>query len=254
MPSIPVSAIIIASNAEATIARCLESLQRFDEVVVYLNNSRDATRAICERYANVSVIDGEFIGFGATKNAAVARAGHDWVLSIDSDEWLDDELAAAVEAADLSDDLRAFEVLRKNRFCGEHVRVGGWGNDRLVRLFNRTTGRFSAAAVHELVEIDAGVVTRLLPGSLWHDTFTHIDQLLKKISLYTELAAQGYEKRSAPHPAFSLLRAGWAFFHSYVLQLGFTAGWRGLVIAYARSCGTFFKHLKRYTRSQGLER
>ena len=244
----PVSAVLIAANSADTIGRCLESLQFLPEVVVYLNNSTDATRTVCERFANVRIVDGTFDGFGPTRNRAAEHASHDWVLSLDTDEWLADELAAAVAGSDLSQPARAFEVVRHNLFHGRHVAVGGWGNDRLIRLYHRSTARFNDKAVHEKIIVDAGVATELLPGILWHDAVVAIDQFLVKISRYSELAADTRAGGPGSHPFFAMLRGQFAFFRSFVLQLGFLAGWRGLVIAYARSVGTFFKYAKRYER------
>ncbi|NIW24049.1 MAG: glycosyltransferase family 2 protein, partial [Gammaproteobacteria bacterium] len=79
-----------------------------------------------------------------------------------------------------------------------------------------------------------------------HDNISDIDQLLDKISYYTELRRQEPDAR-VYSPAVTMMRTFWAFFRSYVLELGFIAGWRGLVIATCDSIGTFFKHMKRYS-------
>ena len=63
----------------------------FDEVIVYLNCCTDNTAELCAQFENVQMIDGEFIGFGPTRNVAVKHTRYPWVLAIDTDEWLDDE-------------------------------------------------------------------------------------------------------------------------------------------------------------------
>jgi glycosyltransferase involved in cell wall biosynthesis len=254
MPSIPVSAVIICANAADTIETCIASLARLDEVVVFLNKSNDNTEALCCSFPNVSVRHGEFVGFGPTKQAAVNVAGNDWVFSIDSDEFADAALIDAIASIPFDREDIAYEVLRKNRFCGKHIARGGWGNDRLLRVFHRSSAQFNNKAVHEKVVSRAGVVTRLLDGVLWHDAVTHVDQFLKKISTYSELAANEARDKPAPHPFVALLRSQWAFFRSFVLQGGFLAGWRGVIIAYGRATGTFYKYAKRYTKSRGYER
>ena len=107
--------------------------------------------------------------------------------------------------------------------------------------------------VHEKIEPDATVELRLLDGVLWHDAVTSVDQFLQKTSRYSELAAEQARDKPAQHPMFALLRSHYAFFRSYVLQLGFLAGWRGIVIAFARATGTVFKYAKRYSKSRGFE-
>ncbi len=248
-----ISAVLICGNAETTLATCLDSLVDFDDVVVYLNASTDGSRAICAGYPNVRVVDGEFLGFGPTKNAAVAEARNDWVLSVDTDEWLDDELKRAIASLAPDEPARAYSVLRKNRFLGRHVAHGGWGNDTLLRLFHRGHARFNDKLVHEKLVADPAVTVTRLPGTLWHDAVVEIDQFLRKISAYSTLAAEGQERRRIGHPALALARSAFAFVRSYLLQLGFLAGWRGVVIAYSRAVGTFYKYVKRYTRARGLE-
>ena len=253
MSDVSVSAVIIAANAADTIDACLESLARLDEVVVYLNGSSDDTAAICARYANVVVHEGPFLGFGPTKQAAVSLARNDWVFSIDTDEQATPELVDALAALAAGPETVAGDVMRHNRFCGKHVTRGGWGNDRLLRAFHRGHARFNDKPVHEKVECDAGVEQRLLEGVLWHDAVIRIDQFLQKASTYSEIAAEAKRDRPAPHPLFALVRSQFAFFRSYVLQLGMLAGWRGIVIAFGRSVGTFYRYTKRYTKSRGYE-
>ena len=73
-------------------ADALESASAFDEVLVYDNGSDDATTQIAQGYENVSLRQGEFLGFGPTKNHAVSLARNDWVLSLDADEEVSKEL------------------------------------------------------------------------------------------------------------------------------------------------------------------
>ena len=253
MGAIPISAVVICRNAEETISACCASLQALDEVLIYLNGSTDQTRQRCQAFDNVTVVDGEFLGFGPTKNAAVSAARHDWVLSLDSDEFADDALIAALRDQSWDDANVAFTVLRKNRFCGQHVDKGGWGNDTLLRVFHRATARFNERPVHEKVVADSQVNIQRLDGVLWHDAVTSLDQFLQKTSYYSELNAQNVPPKFGQHPMIALFRAFFRFFKSYVLQLGFLAGWRGIVIAYASGTGAFFKYAKRYTKSRGFE-
>src|SRR5690606_14322053 len=152
-------------------------------------------------------------------------ASSDWVFSIDADEHLDRELVDALAGLDLEDPNVAYAVERRNLFMGKLVTHGGWGDDWLVRLYNRKRCGFSDAVVHEKVRVPAGCRTVRLAGSLWHEAVTDVDQILRKISRYSELRrCDG--ARTYP-PAVILWRAVWAFFRSYVLKAGFLEGWRG---------------------------
>ena len=235
--------VLITRDAAATIERTLASLAAFPEVVVYDNGSTDETIERCRRFANVRVETGDFFGYGKTKNHAVSLARGDWVLSIDADEYVSEALLAELETLELEESV-AYEVERHNLFLGKDVRRAGLGANWLVRLFNRRRCRFSDVLVHEKVIVPADCTTVRLRGALWHQACTDLNQILEKISRYSEL------NRRDGAPTRSILnicvRSAWAFFKSYVLRAGFLEGWRGIVIANGDAMGTFFKHVKRY--------
>jgi glycosyltransferase involved in cell wall biosynthesis len=240
--------VIIVRDAERTIARTLESLAAFNQVVVFDNGSQDRTIEVCAAFPNTHVVKGEFSGFGPTKNRAAALAAGEWILSIDADEYLSDALATSLAGLVLDDERSVFAVERRNLFMGKHVRRGGWGNDWLVRLYNRRVCAFDDAPVHEKVVVPADVRVLRLTGPLWHQAVIELDQFLQKISRYSELRRSA---RGPVHsPAVIAVRSGWAFFRSYFLQLGVLEGWRGLVIAAANGTGTFFRHMKRFVDSR----
>lgn len=236
--------VLITRDAAATIERTLESLTAFPEVIVYDNGSTDDTIERCRRFANVKVVTGEFFGYGKTKNHAVSLARGDWVLSIDADEYVGAALLAELERLRLDDPSVAYVVERHNLFLGKDVRRAGLGGNWLVRLFNRRRCRFSDVLVHEKVIVPVGCTTARLRGALWHQACTDLNQILEKISRYSELN----RRDGAPTRGILniWLRSAWSFFKSYVLRGGFLEGWRGIVIAHSDAMGTFFKHVKRY--------
>jgi len=236
--------VLITRDAAATIDRALESLKSFPEVIVYDNGSVDDTIERCRRFANVKVVTGDFFGYGKTKNHAVSLARGDWVFSLDADEYLSDALLVELEALELDDTSVAYAVERHNLFLGKDVRRAGLGNNWLVRMFNRQRCRFSDVLVHEKVVVPPDCRTVRLQSALWHRACTDLNQILEKISRYSEL-----NRRDGARTRGLLniwVRTAWSFFKSYVLRGGFLEGWRGLVIAHGDAMGTFFKHMKRY--------
>jgi len=246
-----ITPVIIAHNAEATIALALDSLADFPSVVVYENGSSDQTVEICQGYNNVHLVRGGFIGFGPTKNHAVGLAETQWVLSLDSDEVLTPMLLRSLDGADLSDQNVVYELDRHNFFKGRWVRHGGWGNDWLVRLFHRGAHRFSDAQVHERVVPGQGTRVIRLRGAINHSAITEISQFLIKTDKYSELR-RGEGRRNYP-AVIILLKTLWSFFHTYIIRLGFLDGWRGLVIAVSNSNGTFYSYIKVHA-DRALER
>ena len=239
-----ISVVIITRNAAATLADTLESTRSFAEVVVYDNGSNDATMQIAQAHANVSLHQGDFMGFGPTKNHAVSLARHDWVLSLDADEEVSSELKQFLEQWKPGSDDCVGVIRRDNYMMDKLVDKGGWGADWLVRLFNRNVHRFNDKAVHESVQLSAKTVQEKIPLPIRHNAVQHLGQLLQKIDQYSEIRRQTSSKTM--HPALIALRSFFAFFRSYIIKGGVLAGWRGLVIAWSDSNGVFFKYMKVY--------
>lgn len=239
-----ISVVIITRDAASTLDKTLASVSRFDEVVVYDNGSSDATLDIARAYPNVSLHQGEFLGFGPTKNHAVSLARNDWVFSLDADEEASDELTDFLRSWKPASNRCVGIVRRDNYLMGKHVDKGGWGNDWLVRIFNRTEHRFDDAAVHESVTTTTTTVRDKLPYPIRHDAVQNLGQFLKKIDSYSEIRRRTSTKTFPP--LVIVARSGFAFFRSYILKGGILAGWRGLVIAWNESNGVFFKYMKIY--------
>ena len=141
-----ISVVIMAKNAQETIALSLDSLKMFNEVILYLNDSTDDTEAIAREYDNVKIIEGTFIGFGETKNKAGEYAQNDWILSLDSDEILTPELIEEITAQDYKDINILFTLKRDNYFLGHKTQ----NSDHIVRIYNRKNTQFNDNKVHEL--------------------------------------------------------------------------------------------------------
>lgn len=239
-----ISAVMLTRDAADTLAATLHSLSGFPEVVVYDNGSTDDTLGIAERFANVKIVQGPFEGFGPARNRAADYASCDWIFSIDADECPDARLLASLDAAPLDDPGRVYSVHRENWMMGRPVRVGGWGGDWINRVYHRRAVGFSDAPVHESLALD-GARTERLEGRLIHRAVEDLGDFLDKVRRYSALRAPA--KRPV-HPLIIVPRAAWAFLRSYVVQLGFTAGWRGLAIAWSNANGVFYKYLRAWAR------
>ncbi len=250
-----ISVAIITKNAASTLKATLDSLTGFSNVVIYDNGSTDETQAIARQYTNVDLHTGSFEGFGPTKNRAVELAKNDWILSLDADETVSDTLHKAL--AQWGPDTPAHyaaSILRDNYFMGKAVRQGGWGNDWLIRLFNRQQHRFNSAMVHEAVQLSPQASIKKLKGTIDHNAVQYIGQFLQKVDRYSDIRQQQLLAKNKRMPAgLILLKAGFAFWRSYLLQGGFMAGWRGMVIAWSNANGVFFKYMKAHAVQQARD-
>lgn len=234
-----ISVVIMAKNAEETIEECLRSLYNFDDVVLYLNDSTDKTKHIAQTFDNVNIVEGEFIGFGPTKNSAASYARHEWVLSLDSDEMLNESLVEEIRASDFSDIRHIFILKRDNYFLGANTQ----SKDYIARLYNRKHTCLNDNMVHEKVMVHPESQKIELKTSFKHLNITDINQTLTKMMKYTSLAAEG--KKTCFFPTI-LVKSMFAFFKSYILKLHILDGWRGFVIAKTEANSRFYRYLKQY--------
>lgn len=236
-----VSAVLIVKNMEETLANCLASLDFCDEIICYDTGSTDNTLTIAQSFANVRTIQGDFHGFGKSKQIAVSHAKNDWIFSIDGDESVDSDLKNAILNFAFDTPHHVGQITRDNYFYGKAITVGGWGRDKLIRLFNRTVYQFNDRKVHESIALDSQAIIIPLNGKLVHDAVRDVGQFLRKIDHYSALGAQHIK----PKPFIMIVaKTVFAFIRSYFLQLGFCAGWRGFTIAFCQAIGTYFKYLR----------
>src|SRR4051812_6627636 len=96
MPQI--SAVIITFNEEKNIGRCLDSLIGIaDDMVVVDSFSTDKTEEIC-RLKGARFVQHKFDGHIEQKNWAITQAKFPYVLSLDADEALSEELQKSILA------------------------------------------------------------------------------------------------------------------------------------------------------------
>lgn len=238
-----ITPVIIAKNAQFTLEETLDSLANFKEVIIYLNNSTDDTKLIAQKYQNVNIIEGDFLGFGPTKNRAAEFSSNDWILSLDSDEVILAKLFEEIRNISLDNTKEVFIIKRDNYFFEKKVKYSGWGKDYLTRIYNRTYHSFNDNTVHESIELKSGSKKTILKNSFKHNAVENINQFLEKVIKYSDLASQDKKTSSI---FIVILKANFAFFKTYFLQLGFLDGWRGLVIAISNFNGKFFRYMKRY--------
>lgn len=251
---LPISAVIISANSSETIQRCLESLAIFDDVVVYLNRCTDNTAELCAKFGNVRVIEGEFTGFGPTRNAAAEHARHSWVLAIDTDEWLDETLRHSVQNAKLDSPNQAYAVRRHQILFGKSVTVPGVKARQHVRLYHRETGHYGPQLVHESVELQKGVQLEVLSGKLWHERESR-DRANFGLNVRDHGISYSdrFPNKKAIHPSLALLRAWATFFKEYLLRRKCLAGWRGILLAHHIAHRVFVKHTAHYVNTRVLK-
>lgn len=240
-----VACVVITKNEEANIQDCLRSAQWANELIVVDAESRDRTVDLA-REGGARVLVRPWPGFGLQKNFGMAQASSDWVLILDADERvtqeLRDEVRTHIERWRPGTPV-AYQIPRRNFFYGAWVRGGGVYPDYQVRLFRRGLAQYNDVAVHENLLVEGEIGT--LVGHLDHYTERRIQDHFKKFGLYTTLAAQEKAKKVRTVRWSDLVfRPLVVFLKTYLLKNGFRDGVRGLIVCVFASMYTFVKYAK----------
>lgn len=246
-----VSAVMIVKNGARTIRKSLESLKEFNDVIVYDNGSDDGTQDIVKEFLNAHLIEGVFDGFGTTKNRAASYAKNDWILIIDSDEVVDEELLHALKTKVL--DPKSIYIVNFLAFYKEiQIKHCGWNNQKIRRLYNKTVTRFNDNAVHENI-IDEGMKKEAIEGNMKHYSYMSISDFIVKLDRYSTLFANDNAGKKSSSPLKAFFNGLYSFFRTYILKRGFLDGYAGLIIAFSHMATNFYKYIKLYEMNQELK-
>lgn len=246
------SVTVITRNEAANIEACLRSVAFADEQIVLDHGSSDDTVARARALGARVLESADWPGFGAQKNRALDAASGDWLLSIDADERVSDELARSIRtvvAAAPAAGAAAYLLSRRSSFCGQWMRASGWYPDRVLRLFPRTRARFSDDRVHERVLWGGALAT--LPGTLWHDSMPDLEAALDKMNRYSSGRAQDLLARGSSGGLGRAIGHGvWAFARTYLWKRGFLDGRLGFVLAVLNAETSYYRYLKMWLASR----
>jgi glycosyltransferase involved in cell wall biosynthesis len=227
----PISATIITHNEAESIARAIRSLDCADEILVVDSGSTDATVQIAAELG-ARTLPHPWEGFAAQKDFAVREARHDWILSLDADEELNEEARAAIrEWKQSTPSVGAYRLRRRARYLGRWILHSGWYPDWKVRLFHRGKARWVGNYVHESVVADGPAET--LDGEILHYTCESLADHRKRIEFYTDLSAQElFERGGQSGWMRRMLAPPWVFVNTYFFRLGVLDGVPGFLIAW----------------------
>jgi len=270
MPTL--SVVLAVRNEEENLGRCLESVRSIaDEIVVIDERSMDKTREIAKKFGAKVYLEPHHDIFHITKQKALAMAKSDWILQLDADEVVTQELAreivkvinmpnneiesrvnddkfemmrflkhqSLIEKRDgkigkATGEISAFFVPRLNMFLGRPLKYGGVYPDGVIRLVKNGEARFPQKSVHEQMQID-GEVAWLFNPLLHYDSPT-LSKYIKRFNRYTDLHARELVRKRSPKNPFyffyySLLKPIGIFFSIYIRHKGFLDGVQGFLWA-----------------------
>jgi len=239
---LPISAFIITLNEEKNIARCLQSLAFCQEIIVVDSGSTDLTRKIAEEMG-ASVYINEFRGYKEQKQFALNLCTNEWVLSLDADERVSEDLYNFIANNDFqTSEIDGYEVRRLHRFLGQWIHHSGLYPDYKLRLFRRSKGQLVGERIHEVIEVQ-GKTEKLKLDILHHSWADIKEYFVTQIQYAAKVAENKFDRGQRVSFLTAFVRAKWTFFYRYFFRLGFLDGSAGLIIALGASIATAYKYL-----------
>jgi len=239
------SVAIITLNEERDIARCLESVRDIaDEIVVVDSFSTDKTESICSQYG-ARFIRHKFEGYIEQKNYALSQTTFQYVLSLDADEALSEELKTSVLQAKSGFRADGYTMNRLTNYIGTWIHHCGWYPDTKLRLFNRDKGKWDGINPHDEFRFFEKASILKLKGDLLHYSYHSLRDHHKQIEHFTSIAAKAYFEKGKKAPLIKLIFSPPVrFVRDYFFLLGVLDGKAGLRICYLSAGATFKKYKK----------
>lgn len=216
-----ISAVILTHNNEDTIDKCLKSITAIvDEIIVIDDFSTDDTPSILEKYKCTIYNRKLDNNFGAQRNFGIEKAMSDFILTIDSDEELDDLLASSIKNIILVEDT-VYTCIRANKnFCGTD-KVHLHRRPILMHKSRRFRG-----SLHEYVDYKKAIKIK---GNIIHNSWKNFDYFINDINIYSSKKALDWHKQARKYSFLflmfrQLLAFVYQFLYRYIIEMRFRHG------------------------------
>jgi glycosyltransferase involved in cell wall biosynthesis len=237
------SVAIITYNEERNIARCINSVKDFaSEIIVLDSGSTDETVNIAQ-VLGAKVYYQPFLGHIQQKNLVLTKTSNNWVLSLDADEAVDEELKNNILRVLIKPDANGYEINRLNNYCGQWIKHGAWYPDKKLRLWNKTNGEWTGLNPHDRFQLSSDSIINHLKGHILHYSYLSIEEHKQKSERYARIGAEAYHQKGVKACYFQLIyKPSIKFIKDYLIKFGFLDGKLGLIIALINSREVFLKY------------
>ena len=236
--------VILTKNEELHIVDVVNNAKLVTEnILVVDSGSTDKTVELAEDSGAKVIFRAWDNDFAAQRNFALEYVQTEWVLYLDADERINDELAEAIKKVMQAPKEAMYRFIRRNSAFGKDFKYGVLGPDSVVRMFPKDKVQWQDK-VHERPVGKLPVFT--LQGFLKHYTYKDFDQYISKMNTYSTIGAQNYKDKNKKVGIIKdfVLRPFLAFFKMYVLKKGFLEGWLGFVLCLNYANYTLNKYVK----------
>ena len=247
------SILVLSFNNIDQINELLENIDFADEIIVIDSFSTDGTAEAIRDHKDIILLQHPFQNFSAQRNFAISQSKNDWVLFIDTDERLTDELKIEImQSVNEPGGVVAFGFFRRFFMNNAPLKYSGYQDEKIYRLFHKKRAIYDVnKLVHETLLIDGR--SKMFKNRLLHYSYTSENSFKEKLTQYAKLRAKElYKKKLKPNYFHFLIKPPFRFFKHFVIKLGFLDGKNGFKIASLNAFGVRQRYieLKKLYRSK----
>lgn len=231
-----ISVVLAVFNEEENLKSCLDSVKDLAwEIVIVDGGSKDKTLEIAKEFNAKIIKTNNPLNFHINKNKAIDVAEGGWILQLDADEVLTEELANEIrKVVSSNSEINGYWIPRRNFFLGKFLKKGGQYPDYTLRLYKKGLGRLPAKDVHEQAKVSGKVA--YLKHNLLHLRDRNFSNYIERFNRYTDLAATRLKDANLRINIFSfvsyiLLKPIFWFLKVYFRHRGYIDGFPGFVFA-----------------------
>lgn len=241
-----ISVSITTFNEEKNIEKTLKNIKGFaDEIIIIDGESKDKTVSIARKYTEKIFVVPNNLNLNVNKQIGIEKCKGDWILYLDADETLEDELKKEIKnIIGTKTEFTGFYIPRKAIVFGKWMKHGGHYPDYQLRLFKNGKGKFPITSVHDFLKVKGKLGH--LKRSIIHDGhYRSLHQHMIKVNNYTTNDAEQMIKNGVKKSRINIFFMPiMLFFYNYFYRLGFIDGWYGFVLALESAHYQFVLYVK----------
>lgn len=179
------SVIIITKNEEEMIGDCLVSVKDLaDDVIVVDTGNTDKTNEIAKSFG-AKIVKSKGTNYSDFRNSGLRAAKGDRLLYVDADERVSPQLRMEIKSLKTPG---VYKIPRKNIYLGKEMLYGGWGSDKVIRLFYKKYLKGYTGELHEQPIFDGQLKT--MNHELIHHSHRDLSSMLDKTIEFTQYEAK----------------------------------------------------------------
>lgn len=247
-----ITAIILAKNEESRINDAIRTVSFCDDILVVDDESTDKTSETVNKAGARLMIHPMQNEFAGQRNWAMEQAKHDWILFIDADEIISEELHKEIAhvTKQKQSDITSYFIPRRDFFWNHEMKYGETKKARttgILRLMKKGSGVW-AGSVHEQF-LPAGKTDKLT-GYINHTSHTSLADFVEDVNVYSTIRAEELYKQGKQATVFELVFLPFGkFIYTYFILAGFLDGASGFVYSFVMSFHSFLVRAKLMVRT-----